>query len=192
MLLELPLHKGSTCRLINPLLICYYKYKPPLCLKPPNTFWASLKKVVKKHVLNTFAPYSQRVKRILATGIHNRSRCAVPGFGSTGIPSFLQLPWIRTENLIWSNDGWSCRCFLRDGRLWNHRLLVGAKVLVSPRPKGMRWNLNPAIMCSTAARLKVINNAVPSTEYSVQEIEGGYLPLITWLRLCLCLCLCQE
>ncbi len=35
-LLELPLHKGSTCRLINPLLICYYKYKPPLCLKPPS------------------------------------------------------------------------------------------------------------------------------------------------------------
>ncbi len=35
---------------------------------------------------------------------------------------------------------------------------------------------DPAIMCSTAARLKVelINNAVRSTEYSVQEIEGGY------------------
>ncbi len=109
---------------------------------------------------------SQRVKRILATGIHNRSRCAVPGFGSTWIPSFLQLPWIRTENLIWlKHDGWSCRCFLRDGRLWNHRLLVGAKVLVSPRPKGMRWNINPAIMCSTAARLKVINNAVLRTPY---------------------------
>ena len=103
---------------------------------------------------------------LLATGIHNRSRCAVPGFGSTGIPSFLQLPWIRTENLIWlKHDGWSCRCFLRDGRLWNHRLLVGAKVLVSPRPKGMRWNINPAIMCSTAARLKVINNAVLRTPY---------------------------
>ncbi len=54
-LLKLPLQKGSTCRLINPLLICYYKYKPPLCLKPPS------KSVFKTHFeLNTFAPYLHR------------------------------------------------------------------------------------------------------------------------------------
>ncbi len=36
-LLELPLHGGGVNLQANqPLLICYYKYKPPLCFKPSS------------------------------------------------------------------------------------------------------------------------------------------------------------